>query len=69
MKRIKEIRDAAEEVVNDTLNELTLDIMQRKSFSLGEARVIAYQFFLMGVFPKTDDFEREVEKLKTLWEV
>lgn len=69
MKVIKEIRDAAEEVVNDTLNELTLDIMQRKSFSLGEARGIAYQFFLMGIFPKTDDFEREVEKLKTLWEV
>ncbi len=69
MKLIKEIKDTAEEVVNDTLNELTLDIMQRKSFSLGEARMLAYRFFLMGIFPKTDDFEREVEKLKTLWEV
>ena len=67
--RLTEIRDAAEEVVNDTLNELTLDIMQRKSFSLGEARMLACRFFLMGIFPKTDDFEREVEKLKTLWEV
>ena len=53
----------------ESINEMTNDIMNCKSVSLFEARQYASRFFLAGITPKSKEFYEQVDKIKTLWEI
>lgn len=57
-----------EETINDTLNELTQDIMSIKSLSYAEANHIAKGCLLRCIKPKSDEFYKVIDKVKTAWE-
>lgn len=64
----KIIIETMESVLNDSIDEMTMDIMSLKSVSMGEAYILATRFLLSGVTPKSDRFYENVGKIKTLWE-
>ena len=58
-----------EESFNEVVSELINDIMVLKSFSYGEARLIAYECMAKGISPKSDEFYSFVGDVKTMWEI
>ena len=51
------------------LNEMITDIMKIKSVSFYGALQIALMFYVgMDIKPKSDEFYKECDNIKTLWE-
>ena len=48
---------------------MTLELMTMHSLSLGEAQHIATGFLLSGVTPKSEEFYKRADNIKTAWEV
>ncbi len=63
------IRDAFKKAINDSLNEMALELMTMHSLSLGEAQQIAAGFMLSGIAPKSEEFYKRAGNIKTAWEV
>ena len=64
----KIIIETMESVLNDSIDEMKMDIMSLKSVSMSEAYILVTRFLLSGVTPESDRFYENVGKIKTLWE-
>ena len=64
----KKIIKLTQDFFQESINEMTTDIMKCKSVSLFEARQYASRFLLAGITPKSKEFYEQVDKIKTLWE-
>ena len=65
----KIIREAVEKTIDESIKEMTLELMTIHSLSLGEAQQIATGFLLSGVTPKSEEFYKRADNIKTAWEV
>lgn len=65
----KIIREAVEKTIDESIKEMTLELMTMHSLSLGEAQHIATGFLLSGVTPKSEEFYKRADNIKTAWEV
>ena len=63
------IEEAVKKTINNSINEMTKDLMMEYSLSLGEAQHIASTFLISGVTPKSREFYKRASEIKTLWEV
>ncbi|MBQ2652546.1 MAG: hypothetical protein IJF83_03235 [Methanobrevibacter sp.] len=63
------IHEAVEKTINESINEMTIELMTMHSLSLGEAQHIATKFLLSGVTPKSEEFYKRADNIKTAWEV
>lgn len=72
-KTDEELKKELEEIIHNEIREihgeLTKDIMKRKSVSLAEAKWWALQFMQAGIMPKTDEFDKNIQRITTMWEI
>ena len=61
--------DTMQEAICDVIGDMVHDIMSLKSFSQGEAFVIALQILGKGITPKSDEYYNYIDGCKTMWEV
>ena len=69
-ENFKLLMETLEECMREFLSDrdiMVQDIMHSKSVSIGEALPIAHKFALTGIKPKSDEFYKEVDNIKTLW--
>lgn len=62
---IKSMQEAIIELINDMVKE----IMTIKSWSQGEATLIALQIISKNIKPRTEEYYKYINDCKTLWEV
>ena len=64
-----ELHEIIDHQLREIHGELTQDIMKRIRVSLAEAKWWALQFMQAGILPKSEEFDKNIQRITTMWEI
>ena len=64
-----ELHEIIDHQLREIHDELTRDILEMKTAYPGEAKYMALQLLRAGIMPKTEEFYKEISRVKTWCEI